>query len=57
MEKRNVSKLTQAQVDEIRRLYAEGYTQGSLCRHFRVSIAQIGRIVRNESWVEKKVEE
>lgn len=43
-------KLTQQQVGEIRQLYGEGYTQGALSRHFGVSIGQVGRIVRGESW-------
>jgi hypothetical protein len=43
-------KLTQQQVVEIRQLYGEGYTQGALSRHFGVSIGQVGRIVRGESW-------
>ena len=44
------AKLTPSQVLEIRRLYAEGWTQGALCRQFSVGVNQIGRIVRGESW-------
>ena len=44
-------KLTIGQVNEIRDLYAQGYTQGSIGKHFGVSIGQIGRIVRGESWM------
>lgn len=43
-------KLTYAQVQDIRTLYAAGSTQGQLCRQFNVGIAQIGRIVRGEVW-------
>lgn len=54
MQKANkkAAKLTVEQVAEIRRLYGEGYTQGSICRHFGVTIGTIGRIVRGESWAE-----
>lgn len=44
------SKLKPSQVLEIKERYAAGETQGSLCRAFGVSIGQIGRIVRGESW-------
>jgi len=44
------SKLSPTQVLTIRERYAQGWTQGSLCREFGVSIVQIGRIVRNEVW-------
>ena len=43
-------KLTLSQVGEIRRAYAEGVTQGALCRYYGVSIGTIGRIVRGETW-------
>lgn len=43
-------KLTQLQVEEIRQHAAKGITQGSMARHYGVSIGQIGRIVRGESW-------
>lgn len=49
---KQAKKLTLEQVGEIRRYYAEGATQGELCKYFKVSIGQIGRIVRGESWVE-----
>lgn len=51
-ERRNAkaSKLTPSQVVEIRRRYAEGATQNALCREYQMSIGQIGRIVRGESW-------
>ena len=45
------SKLTPTQVLEIKELYAGGVTQGALCRRFGMSVGQIGRIVRGESWV------
>lgn len=44
------SKLSPTQVLAIRERYGQGWTQGSLCREFGVSIVQIGRIVRNEVW-------
>ena len=44
------SKLTPTQVHEIRQLYAQGWSQGRLCRQYDISIGQIGRIVRGESW-------
>jgi hypothetical protein len=44
------SKLTAGQVYEIRQKYNEGISQGQLCREYNVSIGQIGRIVRGESW-------
>lgn len=50
--KKGASKLTLADVAEIRRLYGEGYTQSSIGQHFRVAVGTIGRIVRGESWLE-----
>jgi len=44
------SKVTPTQVVEIKERYAKGETQGSLCRAFGLSVGQIGRIVRGESW-------
>lgn len=45
------AKLTPSQVQELRRLYEdERWSQGRLARHFSMSISQIGRIVRHESW-------
>lgn len=49
---RKASKLTLASVAEIRRLYAEGYTQGSIAKYAGVTIGTIGRIVRGETWCE-----
>lgn len=49
---KKAQKLTPAQVREIRAAYKEGATQGQLCRYFKVSVGQIGRIVRGESWPE-----
>ena len=43
------NKLTNVQVYDIRRRYAEGDTQGSLAKAFNVSVIHIGRIVRGES--------
>lgn len=44
-------KLDQLQVQQIRKLYEEGATQGAIARHFGMSTVQIGRIVRGESWM------
>lgn len=44
------AKVSATQVLEMRQLYAEGWTQGKLSREYRLSIGQVGRIVRNESW-------
>lgn len=45
------AKLTVREVQEMRELYASGQaTQGDLCRRFRISLVQVGRIVRGESW-------
>ena len=46
------AKLTLASVAEIRRLYGEGYTQGSIAKYAGVTIGTIGRIVRGETWCE-----
>lgn len=43
-------KLTGVQVIDIRERFAKGETQGSLARAFGVSVGQIGRITRGESW-------
>ena len=34
----------------MREAYARGATQGELCRRYKMSIGQVGRIVRGESW-------
>lgn len=47
---KKAQKLNLSLVAEIRKLYGEGHTQGALARHFGVSVGQIGRIVRGESW-------
>jgi hypothetical protein len=44
------AKMTPMNILEIREKYAAGRTQGSLAREFGISVGQIGRIVRNESW-------
>ena len=43
-------KLTAYEVGELRRMYQEGATQGALAKSYGVSVGQIGRIVRGESW-------
>lgn len=42
--------LTYEQVQEMRRAYMEGETQGALARRYRMSVTQVARIVRGESW-------
>lgn len=44
------ARLTWDLVREIRRLYAEGVSQGKLAKQFGVNQPQISRIVRNLSW-------
>jgi len=45
------AKLTEALVEQMRARYAAGeVTQGDLAREYNVSVVQIGRIVRGESW-------
>lgn len=45
------ARLTAAQVQTIRTRYqAGGITQGDLAREYQVSVVQVGRIVRGESW-------
>jgi transcriptional regulator with XRE-family HTH domain len=44
------AKMTPQKVISLRHLYAEGKTQRELCSIFGLSIAQVGRIVRGESW-------
>ena len=44
------AKLTPSQVYELREKYANGDSQGKLAREYQVSVGQIGRIVRGESW-------
>lgn len=46
------AKVTPTIVLNIRRDYAQGCTQGELVRMYRLSIAQIGRIVRREVWAD-----
>jgi hypothetical protein len=44
------AKLTPSQVMEMRELYNERWTQGALARRYGISVVQVGRIVRGESW-------
>lgn len=44
------SKLTPTKVFELREKYAAGASQGSLAREYQISVGQVGRIVRGESW-------
>jgi hypothetical protein len=44
------AKISPANAIEIREKYAQGWTQGRLSREFKLSVGQIGRIVRGESW-------
>ncbi len=45
-------KLNAELVREMRQHYAEGATQGQLGKYYGVSVVQVGRIVRGESWSE-----
>jgi len=45
-----MGKMTAELVQEMRRAYGEGATQGALARHYQLGIAQVGRIVRGECW-------
>lgn len=47
---RGAARLSADQVIDIRTRYQGGMTQGALARMYKVSIGQIGRIVRGESW-------
>jgi hypothetical protein len=49
------AKLTASEVLAMREDYRSGYTQGELCRKYRIGIAQVGRIVRNEVWTDVQV--
>jgi hypothetical protein len=44
------AKLKPMDVLNIRQMYADGWTQSRLSRTYGISIGQIGRIVRGESW-------
>lgn len=50
MQNSKAAKINAADVMKIRELYGIGWTQSRLCREFQISIGQIGRIVRGESW-------
>jgi hypothetical protein len=43
-------KLTYGQVQDIRTRYEHGATQAQLGREYEMSVVQIGRVVRGESW-------
>jgi|SRR5215471_10362327 len=49
---KRAARLTATLVMEMRERYARGETQGSLARAFHLSVGQVGRIVRGESWQE-----
>ncbi len=49
-EKQHLAKLTQEQVLEIRRLYAQGMSQGELGKCYGVHQVNVGFIVRRETW-------
>ena len=49
---KKAKKLTAGQVAEMRQHYENGATQGALCKYYKVSVGQVGRIVRGESWAE-----
>jgi DNA-binding XRE family transcriptional regulator len=51
----NIAKLTQEQVDKIIQLYAKRtYTQRELAKQFEVSLATIGNILKGKNWVQEK---
>ena len=50
--KNQTRKLTLDDVRTMREAYQDGATQGSLAKYFGVSVGQVGRIVRGESWME-----
>jgi hypothetical protein len=52
LKNKRAKKLTAGDVAEMRGHYAQGATQGALSRHYGVTIGQVGRIVRGESWQE-----
>jgi len=49
---KRAARITADQVLAMRERYARGETQGSLARAFHLSVGQVGRIVRGESWQE-----
>lgn len=52
MEKNTSRKLTLELVQQMRKDYGDGATQGALARYYGVSVVQVGRIVRGECWME-----
>lgn len=44
------AKLTPTKVYEMRQLYSEGWTQRALADKYNMSVVQVGRICRGESW-------
>ena len=52
-EKHPRAKLTQENVNEIRRLVSQGATQKSVATLFKVSTSRISSIARGESWSSK----
>ena len=50
MNRNQASKMTPAQVLELRALYASGSKQRDLAVKFDISVSQVGRIVRGELW-------
>lgn len=49
-----MAKLNWQIVREMREAFAQGATQGSLCRKYGVSINTVARIVRGEAWIDKE---
>jgi hypothetical protein len=47
---KNAAKLTQGQVDEIRKLHSKGNKQCNLAKKFKISKAQVCKIVNYQSW-------
>lgn len=44
------AKLSPTQVLELRQRFRAGWTQGALARAYQISVGQVGRITRGESW-------
>lgn len=49
-ERNPAAKMTQADVDELRRLRGEGWSYSRLMKRFKIGKTQVARIVRGQSW-------
>lgn len=57
MRRKPASKLSEAQVSEMRLRYAEGWTQSKLAKEYQISIGHVGRIVRRDVWQDRGIVE